>query len=1620
MKRTHSFRTLLLAYGAVFALSSSVRADFAPIALNPASFNNDPVVEVGAPVAINTTVTATIDGGTNKGGATLYERGYNLAAPTTGMPLAGSVVANLAQDRIFQMPPDYHVNNAVLVGKNAGGGTPRLPGGTLTLTAPSTFTALSFLAVSGNGPVRVGYRIHYADASSEEGNFQVLDWFNTGVGFYTNSGRVSMDGGVQNVGGAGVVMFASDVPVNNPAVNVTSIDFFYVGSGGNDNTNNNGRAAIFAVSGAKDGSSQVTNALAVTGFTYDVVVEADAPATTGIGRDTGVTGAFALTNHTTITMDGGTNRTGSTWYERGYYSPLPTTGLPVAGGSLTSAWNRARYTMPASYVGNCATMLAQHLTSANISFATPAAYGALSFLAGVANGDTTLPIVINFQDGSSETNIVFVPDWHNRATPWAFLSGGRIQPNGRAINNDAGRRTDPFLLPYPYFFDYRDLSGGLYVPRLHDCVVNIANTSGLITNISLSFTNGANTRVVSIFAVSGAPVGAVPPVFGVNGSPRPGQPANAVANNVTQVKRWEGTNTVVLSVTNIAGTGPISYQWKKAPRGGGLRDLLYSFDYSTFANVVDGGRVSGATTSALVISNALSADSADYLVIASNASGSVTSHVATLQILTTNMSILVGAPLGDTFTKFTTDPTPAAEGVAQAFDRVQQKWLSFGILNNQLPFIGPVGYTVTPVSGASIVTSMRFFCANDDDNRDPMDYSLEGSNDGSTWTPITGGRLVGTLSLPTGRNSGGAAALDALNQPVVQVDFANAAGYNSYRVLVTNTYQSLLTGLMQVGEVELLGSLVPNPPVWVRQPDPTATVFVGASPSFTVSASGNPAPRYQWFQGVTPISGATNATYTFPNAQLADTGKTFNCRATNSFGQILSSSVTLTVIAAPTQTYPAAVLANNPIGYWRLNEGPDNAAGNNGVIAHDYRGARNGYYTNATIALGGYNPVADADTAAQFGTPFSMNSIVDNIQDVSFARPTNSPGATFSVEAWVNGGNQAVDAAIVTKGYNGALAVGTGTGTEQFALDVIGNPIKTFRFLVRDAAGNGRVALSTKGSYDPVTLQPVWRHLVGVCDQPNGKVYLYVDGVLAATGDIPAANGILNQPLPMTIGARKSGGTAEYDNQWNGLIDDVAIYNAALTSGQILTHYYAGQQPPVISLQPSNTTSADNVLVTFNSAAYGAGTLSYQWYLSDGTSPLSALGGQTSSNLTFTTTPAQSGNFYQLVVSSSFGSVTSAVAQLTVVAGPPSILVDIPASQFFYAGRTVALSVSVGGTAPFTFQWQKNGGNLSNGGRISGATSNVLVITYAGSDDTGNYQLLVSNGQGGPVSSTLSAVTIQPIPMLNAAGAGWTLQGSTAPTMDSGAVTLTSGAGNTVRSVFYNAPLYVGAFNASFVYHDVGGGGADGATFCIQNDSRGPTAIGGGGGALGYSGISPSVGLGINIYEPNTRGIALLQNGALPATGAWTVPTPVVVGSVNPIWVGLRYSAGTLRVTMVESNTANVYNANLAVNIPTVVGGNTAYVGFTGADGGVVSTQVISNFTYVPITGLAVQASGNNVVLSWPASIGGYGLQSNTDVGNPAGWQNVIATVNQVGDQNQVTVPAGGVQNHYRLRIQVP
>ena len=207
-------------------------------------------------------------------------------------------------------------------------------------------------------------------------------------------------------------------------------------------------------------------------------------------------------------------------------------------------------------------------------------------------------------------------------------------------------------------------------------------------------------------------------------------------------------------------------------------------------------------------------------------------------------------------------------------------------------------------------------------------------------------------------------------------------------------------------------------------------------------------------------------------------------------------------------------------------------------------------------------------------------------------------------------------------------------------------------------------------------------------------------------------------------------------------------------------------------------------------------------------------------------------------------------------------------------------------------------------------------------------------------------------------------------------------------------------------------------TFCLQNDPRGPVALGGGGGSLGYGpdggAITPSVALEFNIY--GTAGIAFHANGA---NGGYVPTTPVAIDGGNPIDVTLRYDGVRAQLTLTDSVAATTFTTNYTVgSLAAILGADTAYVGFTGADGGTASTQTVSNFTFVPFPMLSAQlTSANTVLLSWPASIGGYALLQKGNVASGS-WTASPAVVNLVGGQYQAVLPPSDGSEFYRLVLE--
>jgi hypothetical protein len=179
---------------------------------------------------------------------------------------------------------------------------------------------------------------------------------------------------------------------------------------------------------------------------------------------------------------------------------------------------------------------------------------------------------------------------------------------------------------------------------------------------------------------------------------------------------------------------------------------------------------------------------------------------------------------------------------------------------------------------------------------------------------------------------------------------------------------------------------------------------------------------------------------------------------------------------------------------------------------------------------------------------------------------------------------------------------------------------------------------------------------------------------------------------------------------------------------------------PTIAAQPANLTVTTGQTAAFGVTATGTAPLSYQWLKNSAN-----ISGATAASYTTPATIAgDNGAKFDVMVSNSAGSVLSAMATLTVDAGPvaPTITAQ-PASQSVTVGQTATFSVTATGTAPLTYQWQKNSGNISG----ATAASYTTPATVAG-DSGAKFDVVVSNTAGSQTSAmatlTVSAVAVAP------------------------------------------------------------------------------------------------------------------------------------------------------------------------------------------------------------------------------------------------------------------------------------
>ncbi len=384
---------------------------------------------------------------------------------------------------------------------------------------------------------------------------------------------------------------------------------------------------------------------------------------------------------------------------------------------------------------------------------------------------------------------------------------------------------------------------------------------------------------------------------------------------------------------------------------------------------------------------------------------------------------------------------------------------------------------------------------------------------------------------------------------------------------------------------------------------------------------------------------------------------------------------------------------------------------------------------------------------------------------------------------------------------------------------------------------------------------------------------------------------------------------------------------------------------------------------------------------------------------------------------------TSYSIKITQTAPAPFFIQNLPSTNYGLVGDPVVLSVQLGGTGPFTNQWYSETGGITNalhdgdrGGRISGTTTLTLTIANAQTNDDGPYQMFVTNGFA-PYSdvSGVGQLVVELEPLFNGDGSLWTLNGGA--TIQNNVLTLTDGQQDEARSAFFNFPMYCQAFRAVFTYQSAPGttsGRADGITFCLQNSSEGLGAVGTGGGSLAYAGITNSMAIAID--QLTAKGYEFLTNGEDPGTLGHYVQTAPAVdpSSGDPINISIVYESNAIALNMTDAVTLGIFVTNFSVG-PLPITGGPAFIGFTGGTGDVDSVQTVSNFSFIPLPPISLARNGANLTLSWPTAIGGYQLQSSTNL-DTINWLTLPGPYSPIGQQYQL-LAAPTTNTFYRLAL---
>jgi hypothetical protein len=289
------------------------------------------------------------------------------------------------------------------------------------------------------------------------------------------------------------------------------------------------------------------------------------------------------------------------------------------------------------------------------------------------------------------------------------------------------------------------------------------------------------------------------------------------------------------------------------------------------------------------------------------------------------------------------------------------------------------------------------------------------------------------------------------------------------------------------------------------------TTNISNNAQFTVESS-NPDATYQWqtdlgvgFQNISnagQYTGATTSALTISNTTLSNNNQLFRCVIAKASCTDTSTVATLTV----NEAIPFNVPTDGLVGYWPFNGNANDESGN----------GNNGTVNGATL------------TTDRFGNSNGAYSFDGNDNYISVPNIAAIGNTSRTFSAWVNLNN--ID-------YSCLISTGTAVPNSTFNLRFYLGKMNIMGW-GNDYDSNASISISN----------PTWYYCTVTFDTINLKFYL--NGQLYSS-DLASFN---------TFGQNNYFGKSNHiNNEWylNGSLDDIAIWNRALTQEEITQLYYA-------------------------------------------------------------------------------------------------------------------------------------------------------------------------------------------------------------------------------------------------------------------------------------------------------------------------------------------------------------------------------------------------------------------------------------------------------------------------------